>query len=494
MFSLIRHVAWHLPGVVVGVQEMVGFLAHWFAEIESVEIENVRIFVTEADVHVAVDLPEGGAAVDVEIDAVEDWLTAAANAAAWAGHDFDEIVAGFAALDGVEQLARVAKPADDGNLDAAGARDLEGGFAAFAKLYVAHFFKIVGVWIEAGDHVVGGAQCGIHNAAGGAENGGSAGGGAERMVEVGVWNFVNENVVGADHAGEFAGGEHDVDIGIAAGVTHWFEGTFFFFGETWHDGDHADLVRIGADGLRKVAFADGAEHLLWALGGGEVVGHFREVGFQETDPAWTAGGEHWPLVLITMGEALDKFAGFFHDGEIGGKVGVENVVEADLLEHADHFWCGENVAVDAELFGPGDAHGRSNLHDGDGVWIGEGVENFFGVVAFMERGGWTMGHALAAEGAVGFADGAVVADVDGDAGTGAGDVPDVEALDLVADLDATHAFDALGGVTDERGGEIPVKRFDVFWKRIGEHALLKSDALQLTVAVAHTGWAVAVVL
>ena len=41
-------------------------------EIESVEIENVRIFVTEADVHVAVDLPEGGAAVDVEIDAVED--------------------------------------------------------------------------------------------------------------------------------------------------------------------------------------------------------------------------------------------------------------------------------------------------------------------------------------------------------------------------------------------------------------------------------------
>ena len=105
-----------------------------------------------------------------------------------------------------------------------------------------------------------------------------------------------------------------------------------------------------------------------------------------------------------------------------------------------------------------------------------------------------MGHALAAEGAVGFADGAVVADVDGDAGAGAGDVPDVEALDLVADLDATHAFDALGGVTDERGGEIPVKRFDVFWKRIGEHALLKSDALQLTVAVAHTGWAVAVVL
>ena len=53
---------------------------------------------------------------------------------------------------------------------------------------------------------------------------------------------------------------------------------------------------------------------------------------------------------------------------------------------------------------------------------------------------------------------------------------------------------SLGGVTDERGGEIPVKRFDVFWKRIGEHALLKSDALQLTVAVAHAGWAVAVVL
>ena len=40
IFRLVAgHVAWHLPGVVVGVQEMVGFLAHWFAEIESVEIE-----------------------------------------------------------------------------------------------------------------------------------------------------------------------------------------------------------------------------------------------------------------------------------------------------------------------------------------------------------------------------------------------------------------------------------------------------------------------
>ena len=195
-----------------------------------------------------------------------------------------------------------------------------------------------------------------------------------------------------------------------------------------------------------------------------------------------------------MGETFDEFAGFFHDGEIGGEVGVEDIVKADLFEHTDHFRRGEHIGIDPELFCPGHAHSWSNLDDGDGVRIGEGVEDFFTIVTFMQSGGWAVGHALAAEGTVGFADGAVVADVDGDAGTGASDIPDVEPLDFVADLDAAHALDALGSVTDERGSEIPVKWLDVFWKWIGKYALLKSDALQLTVTIAHAGWAIAIVL
>ena len=112
----------------------------------------------------------------------------------------------------------------------------------------------------------------------------------------------------------------------------------------------------------------------------------------------------------------------------------------------------------------------------------------------MQGCGWAVGDALPAEGAIGFADGAVVTDVDGDAGTGAGNIPDVQTLDFVAHLDAAHAFDALGSITDEGRGFVPVKRCDVFWKWIGKDVEFIGYALEFAVAVAHAGWAVAVVL
>ena len=314
------------------------------------------------------------------------------------------------------------------------------------------------------------------------------------MVKIGVWNVVDEDVIGAHHACKFAGCENNVHIRVAAGVAHWFQRCFFFLGEAWHDGDHADFVRVDTDGIGEIGFCDGAKHLHWRFRRGKVVGHLRKVGFQETHPTRTAGCEHRPLVLVAVGEAFDEFAGFFHDREIGAEVGVKDIVEADLLEGADHFRCRENVAVDAEFFCPGNTHGRCHLHNGDGIGIGQCREHFFRVIAFMQRACWAMGDALAAEGAIRFADAAVVADVDCGAGTGAGNVPDVEALDLVADLDAAHAFDAFGGIADEWRRFVPVERFNALREWVGEDALFVGDALQLAVAVADAGWAVAVVL
>ena len=83
------------------------------------------------------------------------------------------------------------------------------------------------------------------------------------------------------------------------------------------------------------------------------------------------------------------------------------------------------------------------------------------------------------------------------AAAGAGQVPDVDALDLVAHLDAAHALDALVGVPVE--GEIfGPKSTDAGDQVLGidvvQNAQVVGDGLQLAVAAAHTGGALAVML
>ena len=140
---IVGHMAWHFPGMVIGMEQMMCFFTAWFAKVETVEVVDIWIFVTETNVHIAIHFPQGSAAIDIEGNAIDNWLTAAANAAARAGHDFDKVVARFTGFDGIQQFASIAKTTDNGNLYFASARDGKGGFASLTKLYVTHFAEVV---------------------------------------------------------------------------------------------------------------------------------------------------------------------------------------------------------------------------------------------------------------------------------------------------------------------------------------------------------------
>ena len=195
-----------------------------------------------------------------------------------------------------------------------------------------------------------------------------------------------------------------------------------------------------------------------------------------------------------MGEAFDEFGGFFHNGKIGGKVGIEYIVKADLFEHTNHFWRGEGVGVNAEFFCPSNAYSRCDLKHGDDFRIGKGFHYKLGIVTFAKGAGWAVDDTLPTESAVSFADGAVIANVNGDAGTGAGNVPNAETLNFFTDLDAAHAFNALAIIADERRGHIPIFILNVFWEWVVEHVELTGKFLQGTVAVTHAKGAIAIVL
>ena len=195
-----------------------------------------------------------------------------------------------------------------------------------------------------------------------------------------------------------------------------------------------------------------------------------------------------------MGKALDKLAALLHNGEVGGEVGVVDIVKAQGFEGGDHAAGGGHVQGEAEVLRPGGANGGRYLHHGDDVGVGQGFEHLHRVVPLVEGAHGAVGDALGAVGAVGVLELAVFRDVDRGARAGAGHVPDIEALHLVADLNAAHALDALGRVANE--GQVLVPPGDGQLRLIGraQEVHIVGQLLQGAVAAADAGGTPAVVL
>ena len=96
--------------------------AVWLAKVLLVEVENflvlvrltldlVAVFLVDRDLTLADDLH-----VTVVI-----WLSAAANTAAWASHDFDRLEVALAGFDALEKLSRVAETVRDADIELKGA-------------------------------------------------------------------------------------------------------------------------------------------------------------------------------------------------------------------------------------------------------------------------------------------------------------------------------------------------------------------------------------
>ena len=251
---------------------------------------------------------------------------------------------------------------------------------------------------------------------------------------------------------------------------------------------------IHADLLREEALGDGAEHGLGRFCGGKVGRVFRVLGFHEAHPAGAAGGEHGPSVLIPVGEAPDELAALLHDRQVGGEIGVEHIVEAQRPEGGGHLPHRGLLPAEAQLLRPGGAHGGRHLHDGGDLRVLQSRRDLGGVVPDGEGAGGTVGDALAAEGAVRLGEETVQTDAHGGAGAAALHIPDLQGLDLVADLDAAHALDALGLLADQVAVLRPLVFLYVLGIGVVDDVQLAGKLLQLAVLVAHTGGAVAVML
>ena len=135
---------------------------------------------------------------------------------------------------------------------------------------------------------------------------------------------------------------------------------------------------------------------------------------------------------------------------------------------------------------PGHPDGGGHLHHGDLIGVGQSIEHLAGVIVLLQATHGTVDHALAAEGAVGLPQGAVLPHADGGVGAGTHQVPYVHPLHLVADLDTAHTADAAvldphHGVAEIRG-DIP-QVLDVV---LPQQVIVVGQLLKTAVAAAGT--------
>lgn len=134
---------------------------------------NLRVLMAFAQGQAPVDLIQGLDAGVPDGVVGADGLSAAADTAAGAGHDLDEDIVGLAALYPADKLLGVLQTVGHGHLQG-GAVEVNGGLLDGVDV-APYGVKLQPGQGLAGVELVGGAQGGLHNAAGSAEDGAGAG-------------------------------------------------------------------------------------------------------------------------------------------------------------------------------------------------------------------------------------------------------------------------------------------------------------------------------
>lgn len=416
-----------------------------FAEEVAVEHLQNGILVRLADRQIPVNLVECLHALLLDGVRRADGLAAAADAAAWAGHDLDEVIGRDALADLLHENLRVLERVRDCDVQRMAA-NLER--ALLDALEAARLLEVEPLERLARQLVADRAQGGLHDAARRAENRAGARGRAERAVEVRLRQLAEGEADVFDELDELARRQHDVDI-LPALAAHLRARSLELLRRARHDGHRHDVLGVDAGRFRVVRLGDGAEDAHRRFRRGEMGQAVAVVLLDVADPARAARGHHrqHPAML----QAVEEFRAFLHDREVGAEVRVEDLVKAEEVQRRDHLACHDGAWLHAEGIAEGDAYRRRDLHDDVLLRILQRVEHFFRIVFLDERARRADEAALTAEDAVRRLHRLVVGRRDDDVAAAPRIRQRRDALHILAGADAAAAADALRRVTHDGG-------------------------------------------
>ena len=264
-----------------------------------IQLLDLLVFMAQTLLHVRVPLIQAvdtGLAGFVRVRQDIPGLTAAADAAAGAGHDLDEVVLLLTGLQPLDHLPGVGRAVDHSHIHGHTV-DVQTGLpdAVVAPDGLQVQQGLGG--LLAGDKGVSRPQGGLHDAAGVAEDDARAGGLAHQAVIVAVRQGGEVHALLLGPQGQLPGGDdlvhipHGGDAQLFARRIHLGAANFKLLGRAGSQGHIDDLLRVNAHLLGKVGLDGGALHPDGALGAGDVGQQLRVIGLRELDPGGAAAGE-----------------------------------------------------------------------------------------------------------------------------------------------------------------------------------------------------------
>ena len=146
-----------------------------------------------------------------------------------------------------------------------------------------------------------------------------------------------------------------------------------------------------------VSLGDGTLHHHGALGRGEVEESCpRIVLLHVVGPGRTTGCYLRKRTAILHRQALHQLRSLFHDGEVGGEVGVEYRIGAEHPQGGVHLAGHDGARFLAEGLADGNACGGSHLNNDVLAFGPDGIEELVGFVIFIDGTDRTVGRTLTA--------------------------------------------------------------------------------------------------
>jgi len=111
-------------------------------------------------------------------------------------------------------------------------------------------------------------------------------------------------------------------------------------------------------------------------------------------PAGRAGGDEREGTLVI--DTFNKLGGFLKNGEVGGEIGVEHIVEAETAQSRNHLTLNIGADGHVEYFTECGTGSGSRLNDDALCGIGKSRPNFIRLILLVESAGGAGNDALSA--------------------------------------------------------------------------------------------------
>mmetsp|Transcript_49715 Transcript_49715/g.101050 ORF Transcript_49715/g.101050 Transcript_49715/m.101050 type:complete len:387 (-) Transcript_49715:104-1264(-) len=362
---------------VARVQQLVRLVAIGLLEPLVVERLDHRVVVRAAQRLALVDAVHGLLALGQDGLVGRARLAAAANAAARARHDLDEVVLALTGLHLGDELLCVAQSIGHRDAQLQAVRhlglDMSRQWRVWRRCHLecgllntlktAHIVVHDIVHGLALDQLDNCPQCGLHHAAGGTKQLRPAAAGAQWVVKLLLLQLHQVDAGVCKHGGGLDCCDDVVDVAATTALIARTVGLALLT-HTRHQRARQHVARLDAGLGREEVLDDGAHHHLGRLARREVRDELGVRLLDHGNPARAARCEHghWlvgvGVALEVVRQAVKQLRALLHDGQISSQKGIKDTVKAQLAQACDELASGDGAWRQPKCLRDGHTHRR----------------------------------------------------------------------------------------------------------------------------------------